>query len=67
MMEKAYCEGLNSTNMAVHSSAYLFLSEATNIEVSKLKVWINNRKRKDRPKTSTFSSSNGEADGEKIL
>ncbi|XP_065068450.1 uncharacterized protein LOC135693806 [Rhopilema esculentum] len=65
MMEKAYVEGLNSTNMAVHSSAYLFLSEATNIEVSKLKVWINNRKRKDRPKTSTFSSSNGEANGER--
>ena len=46
MMEKAFIDGLRSTNMSFHAEKYERLSLETKIDIPKLKIWINNRKRK---------------------
>eukprot|EP00795_Rhopilema_esculentum_P005659 gene5659-10894_t len=46
LMEKAFMDGLCSTNMTLHAGRCECLSFETKIEIPKLKIWINNRKRK---------------------
>eukprot|EP00112_Aurelia_sp_Birch-Aquarium-sp1_P009258 Seg2045.3 transcript_id=Seg2045.3/GoldUCD/mRNA.D3Y31 product="hypothetical protein" protein_id=Seg2045.3/GoldUCD/D3Y31 len=47
LLERAYCNGLISTSEKFLAQ-YLALSEKTGLTMPQLKVWINNRKRRDR-------------------
>ena len=53
LTEQACNDGLCSTNISIHAERYESLSLMTNLEVPKLKIWINNSKIKG----STCSSA----------
>ena len=59
LMEQAYKDRSCSTNMSIHAERYESLSLRANLEVSKLKSWINNRKRKESACSSAALDSGG--------
>ena len=63
MMERAFIDGLCSTNVLIHAEKYERLSLETNIDIPRLKIWINNRKRKGgiRPSQSSDASISSES------
>eukprot|EP00112_Aurelia_sp_Birch-Aquarium-sp1_P004266 Seg1481.8 transcript_id=Seg1481.8/GoldUCD/mRNA.D3Y31 product="hypothetical protein" protein_id=Seg1481.8/GoldUCD/D3Y31 len=77
LMEKAFIDGLCSTNMSLHAEKYERLSLETKVEIPKLKIWINNRKRKGGifshshsdppPSTASESSARLEGSGQSLM
>eukprot|EP00794_Sanderia_malayensis_P010386 gene10386-11467_t len=52
LLENAYKNGLRSTRMDVNEDQIVELSSRTELTVESIKVWINNRKRKDKKQSS---------------